>query len=73
MCSTRFLCCARFFEELRDQNTRLPNSKALPDLFSFTKEETNSMTNEIREKLVPKWSPRGSSTQLGLRLGRGVL
>jgi glycogen synthase kinase 3 beta len=48
-------CCVEFFEELRDQNTRLPNSKALPDLFSFTKEETNSMTSEIREKLVPKW------------------
>ena len=32
-------CCVEFFEELRDQNARLPNSKPVPDLFNFTKEE----------------------------------
>jgi hypothetical protein len=44
-----------FFEELRDQNTRLSNSKTLPDLFNFTKEENESMTSDLREKLIPKW------------------
>merc|ERR1719253_581748 len=44
-----------FFDELRDQNTRLPNAKTLPDLFNFTKEELTACTPELREKLVPKW------------------
>jgi serine/threonine protein kinase len=48
-------CCVEFFEELRDQNTRLSNSKTLPDLFNFTTEESNSMTSELKEKLIPKW------------------
>ena len=26
-----------YFDELRDQKTRLPNGMALPDLFNFTK------------------------------------
>merc|ERR1719379_2069706 len=48
-------CCVEFFEELRDQNTRLPNSKPVPDLFNFTKEEAGVMSGDIRERLVPKW------------------
>jgi glycogen synthase kinase 3 beta len=48
-------CCVEFFEELRDQNTRLSNSKTLPDLFNFTTEESNSMTSDLKEKLIPKW------------------
>ena len=28
-----------YFDELRDQNTRLPNGQPLPDLFNFTEEE----------------------------------
>jgi glycogen synthase kinase 3 beta len=48
-------CCAEFFEELRDQNTRLPNAKPLPDLFNFTKEEGGVMSGDLRERLVPKW------------------
>merc|ERR1712178_378572 len=30
-----------YFDELRDQNTRLPNGGALPDLFNFTQDEHN--------------------------------
>merc|ERR1719197_1848519 len=30
-------CLHEFFDELRDQSTRLPNAKTLPDLFNFTK------------------------------------
>jgi len=48
-------CCVEFFEELRDQNARLPNSKPVPDLFNFTKEEAGVMSGDIRERLVPKW------------------
>lgn len=52
-----------FFEELRDQNTKLPNNKPLPEpklLFDFTKEEITSMEKlpeaiSIKEKLIPKW------------------
>ena len=35
-----------FFEELRDQNARLPNSKPVPDLFNFTKEEAGVPSSE---------------------------
>jgi serine/threonine protein kinase len=28
-----------YFDELRDQNTRLPNGQPLPELFNFTPEE----------------------------------
>jgi len=28
-----------YFDELRDENTRLPNGQPLPALFNFTKEE----------------------------------
>lgn len=28
-----------YFDELRDQNTRLPNGQPMPDLFGFTPEE----------------------------------
>ena len=31
-----------YFDELRDQNTRLPNGSSLPDLFDFTKGIYNS-------------------------------
>jgi serine/threonine protein kinase len=28
-----------YFDELRDQNTRLPNGQPLPELFNFTQDE----------------------------------
>jgi glycogen synthase kinase 3 beta len=44
-----------FFDELRDKNTKLPTGNALPELFDFTKEEINSYSTDIIEKLVPSW------------------
>ncbi|CEM23980.1 unnamed protein product [Vitrella brassicaformis CCMP3155] len=49
------ILCHEFFDELRDPNTRLPNSRSLPPLFNFTQEELDECTPEMREKLVPKW------------------
>lgn len=44
-----------FFDELREQECRLPNGKEIPkDLFEFTKEDWQS-DKETVEKLIPKW------------------
>ncbi|GBN81251.1 Glycogen synthase kinase-3 beta, partial [Araneus ventricosus] len=32
-------CAHKFFDELRDPNTRLPNNRELPPLFNFTEHE----------------------------------
>ena len=45
----------KFFDELRDVNTKLPNGESLPrQLFEFTVEEYNS-DPKMCEKLVPNW------------------
>lgn len=45
----------KFFDELRDANTKLPNGDALPrSLFEFTAEEYNSDPKSC-EKLIPAW------------------
>ncbi|CAG9323803.1 unnamed protein product [Blepharisma stoltei] len=44
-----------FFDELRDQNTTLPNGDRLPDLFGWTEEELGSTTPEIIRRLTPNW------------------
>jgi len=36
-----------FFDELRDQNTRLPNGHALPHLFNFTEEEKHACPDAV--------------------------
>jgi glycogen synthase kinase 3 beta len=43
-----------YFDELRDQNTRLPNGQQLPDLFGFTSEEL-AAEPEVVPRLVPQW------------------
>jgi len=43
-----------YFDELRDQNTRLPSGAPLPDLFNFTQEE-NADNPGVVPKLVPRW------------------
>lgn len=46
----------KFFDDLRDQKTKLPNGEALPrSLFEFTQEEINSDPITC-EKLIPLWS-----------------
>ncbi len=47
--------CHPFFDELRDENTKLPNGNPLPELFNFTKEEKSATTPEIVAKLTPEW------------------
>ena len=44
-----------FFDELRDENTKLPNGNSLPELFNFTKEEISTTDQEVIDKLVPDW------------------
>lgn len=44
-----------FFDELRDENTRIPNGNRLPDLFDFSDEEKRSGGTQIMEKLIPQW------------------
>jgi len=40
------------FDELRQENTRMPNGKELPRLFDFTKEEL-SIRPDLNHKLIP--------------------
>ena len=44
-----------FFDELRDENCKLPNGNDLQDLFNFTKEEISMTDSETMEKLIPDW------------------
>eukprot|EP00970_Alexandrium_tamarense_P003033 scaffold436_cov188-Alexandrium_tamarense.AAC.16 len=45
-------CAHAFFDELRDERTRLPNGNALPPLFDFTSHELASHT-DLLAKLIP--------------------
>ena len=44
-----------FFDELRNQNTKLENGKDLPDLFNFNKVELGIDSKYIKEHLIPDW------------------
>ena len=46
-----------YFEELRDENTRLPNGQPLPALFNFTKEEFEEEP-QVVPHLIPDWYKR---------------
>lgn len=45
-------CAHPFFDELRDENTRLPNGRELPPLFDFTPHELEK-PKELVDKLMP--------------------
>lgn len=45
-------CAHPFFDELRDERTRLPNGNELPPLFDFTEHELNTAP-ELLDKLKP--------------------
>ena len=47
-----------FFDELRQEGTRLPNSSAMPELFTLTDDELEQMAPEHRTKVVPDWFSR---------------
>lgn len=44
-----------FFEELRLEDLTLPNGNCIPDLFSFSEKEKDSMGGEGRDNLIPEW------------------
>jgi hypothetical protein len=44
-----------FFDELRNQNTKLENGKDLPELFNFNKVELGIDSKYIKEHLIPDW------------------
>jgi len=46
-------CGHAFFDELREQNVRLPSGRPVPALFDFHKEELKTCTQELLSKLVP--------------------
>jgi len=62
---TGLQCCMHaFFDDLREQSTRISNSKALPDsLFVFSKEEQVLMDETTRKRLVPEWWSRSATAQ----------
>lgn len=43
-----------YFDELRQQTTRLPNGMPLPDMFNFTPEEKRVNAALVQE-LTPQW------------------
>ncbi|XP_076042205.1 protein kinase shaggy-like [Oratosquilla oratoria] len=45
-------CAHKFFDELRDPNTRLPNNRELPPLYNFTEHEMK-IQPELNGKLIP--------------------
>lgn len=44
-----------YFDELRDEETTLPNGEPLPDLFDFLPDEVALLTPEQLERLTPSW------------------
>lgn len=47
------VCAHPFFDELREENTRLPNSRELPPLFDFSLQELGASPPELCRKLIP--------------------
>jgi len=45
-------CAHKFFDELRNPDTRLPNNRELPPLFNFTEHEAK-IQPELNSKLIP--------------------
>jgi len=56
-------CCTHaLFDDLRDPNTRISNSKPLPDcLMYFSKEELAIMDPELKTKLIPEWAAKANA------------
>ncbi|URD82087.1 hypothetical protein MUK42_02629 [Musa troglodytarum] len=62
-----------FFDELRDSDTRLPNSHFLPPLFNFKPHELKGVPMEIVAKLIPEharkqWANANSSNSAVLNV-----
>lgn len=54
-------CAHSFFDELRDQNTRLPNGRELPPLFNFTEQELG-IQKELNTTLIPSYMQASETT-----------
>lgn len=48
-----------FFDEIRDQNTRLPNGNALPPLFNFSVQELQGVPASLVARLIPPHARAG--------------
>ncbi|XP_075232762.1 glycogen synthase kinase-3 beta-like isoform X3 [Lycorma delicatula] len=64
-------CAHNFFDELREQNTRLPNGRALPPLFNFTEQELNIQPN-LNSILIPRHTVTGETGSGGGGGGGGA-
>lgn len=53
-CTALEACIHPFFDELRDQNSRLPNGRPLPPLFNFKPQELKGASLELLAKLIPE-------------------
>lgn len=60
-------CAHTFFDELREQGTRLPNGRELPPLFNFTEHELR-IQPALNPLLIPKYMQPadGSQTSTGV-------
>lgn len=63
--------CHPFFDELRQQDTRLPNGRDLPPLFDFTVPEL-SIRPDLNAQLVPEWVKEGDMRARGIELDKLV-
>lgn len=65
-------CTHKFFDELRDPNTRLPNNRDLPPLFNFTDLELK-ISPDLNGKLIPgHCRPEGQSADSSLGAEAGA-
>ena len=48
------------FDELRDQNLKLPNNLPPPPLFDFKAQELFEHPPSIKSKLIPSWHREGA-------------
>eukprot|EP00928_Gymnodinium_smaydae_P087564 TRINITY_DN71817_c0_g1_i1.p1 TRINITY_DN71817_c0_g1~~TRINITY_DN71817_c0_g1_i1.p1 ORF type:complete len:415 (+),score=98.56 TRINITY_DN71817_c0_g1_i1:114-1247(+) len=48
-------CMHKYLDELRQPDMKIGSSKPLPDIFTFSKEETEIMDAEMTKVLIPDW------------------
>ncbi|KAJ4956989.1 hypothetical protein NE237_013772 [Protea cynaroides] len=53
-CTALEACAHEFFDDLRDENARLPNGRPLPPLFNFTPQELAGASPELLQRLIPE-------------------
>uniref|UniRef100_A0A7S2I7U7 Protein kinase domain-containing protein n=1 Tax=Helicotheca tamesis TaxID=374047 RepID=A0A7S2I7U7_9STRA len=60
-------CAHPFFDELRDEKTRLPNGKELPPMFDFTSHELGSPPELLQKLMPPHINIRGDDVKASSR------